>query len=140
MDSTRVSHSLGDPKIRQVGFFVPESSTTDSHKILSPSHLSVPEMQNSSVHGQVTSRSYDYSENRNLETDIGTHGILIYCFIVQCHCCYAYMINELYLFFLSCIRKEGRGRERGYKIKVKATERKNYQSGETSLARSTESC
>ncbi|KOM33110.1 hypothetical protein LR48_Vigan01g266600 [Vigna angularis] len=69
MDSTRVSHNLGDPKIRQVGFFVPESSTTDSHKILSPSHLPVPEMQNS-VHGQVTSRSYDPSENRNLETGI----------------------------------------------------------------------
>ncbi|ESW27147.1 hypothetical protein PHAVU_003G177900 [Phaseolus vulgaris] len=71
MDATRVSHSLGDPKIRRVGFFVPESSTTDSCKILSPRHLSgtLPDMQ-TSVDGQVSSQSNDASENLNLETGI----------------------------------------------------------------------
>jgi len=83
MDATRVSHSLGDPKIRRVGFFVPESSTTDSCKILSPRHLSgtLPDMQ-TSVDGQVSSQSNDASENLNLETGIGTYGILIFFFII----------------------------------------------------------
>jgi len=135
MDVTRVPSSHGDPKIRRVGFFVPESSTTDSHTILSPRHLSVQ----TSVDGQVACRSNDPSENLNIETGIGTYGIRIYLVLLLV-CMHDLWIILYLLFFFSCIRKTRRGRGKGSETEIKAAERKNYQGRETGLAGSTESC
>ncbi|RDX78054.1 Translation initiation factor eIF-2B subunit delta, partial [Mucuna pruriens] len=66
MDAPLVSRTLGDLKIRRVGFFASDSSATNSLMIPPPRHLSVQP----SGDRHVASGSCDPSENLNLATAI----------------------------------------------------------------------